>query len=69
MVGGHSMGLGLQLIGGRFLNFLLGKLSREFKLCYVHISGHSNGHISVLREAIVTCLGMLLVLRVLYMSM
>jgi len=32
MVGGHSMGPGLQLIGARFLNFHLGKLSREFKL-------------------------------------
>ena len=32
MVGGDSMGPGLQLIGARFLNFLIGKLSREFKL-------------------------------------
>ena len=32
MVGGHSMGPGLQLFGARFLNFHLGKLSREFKL-------------------------------------
>jgi len=32
MVGGHSMGPELQLIGARFLNFDLGKLSREFKL-------------------------------------
>jgi len=32
MVGGHSMGPALQLIGARFFNFLLGKLSREFKL-------------------------------------
>ena len=32
MVGGHSMGRGLQLVGARFLNFHLGKLSREFKL-------------------------------------
>jgi len=32
MVGGHSMGPGLQLVGARFFNFLLGKLSREFKL-------------------------------------
>ena len=32
MVGGHSMGHGLQLVGARFLNFHLGKLSREFKL-------------------------------------
>ena len=32
MVVGHSMGPVLQLVGARFLNFLLGKLSREFKL-------------------------------------
>ena len=32
MVGGHSMGPALQLFGARFLNFHLGKLSREFKL-------------------------------------
>ena len=32
MVGGLSMGPGLQLVGARFLNFHLGKLSREFKL-------------------------------------
>jgi len=29
---GDSMGSGLQLVGARFLNFLLRKLSREFKL-------------------------------------
>jgi len=32
MISGRSMGPGLQLVGARFLNFLLGKLSREFKL-------------------------------------
>ena len=32
MVAGHSMGPGLQRAGARFLNFHLGKLSREFKL-------------------------------------
>ena len=32
MVGNHSMGPGLQLIGARFSNFLLEKVSREFKL-------------------------------------
>ena len=32
MVGGDSMGPGLQLVGARFSNFLLRKLSREFKL-------------------------------------
>jgi len=37
MVGGHSMGPGLQLVRARFLNFLLGKLSRGFKLHPVSI--------------------------------
>ena len=32
MVGDDSTGPGLQLVGARFLNFHLGKLSREFKL-------------------------------------
>jgi len=32
MIGDDSMGPGLQLIGTRFSNFLLGKLSGEFKL-------------------------------------
>jgi len=32
MVGADSMGPGLQLVGARFSNFLLGKLIREFKL-------------------------------------
>jgi len=32
MIVGDSMGTGLQLSGARFLNFLLGKLPREFKL-------------------------------------
>jgi len=32
MVGGDSMGPGLQLVGVRFSSFLVGKLSREFKL-------------------------------------
>jgi len=32
IVDGHSMGPELQLVGARLLNFLLGKLSREFKL-------------------------------------
>jgi len=31
MVAGDSMGPGLQLVRARFSNFLLGKLSREFK--------------------------------------
>jgi len=32
MADDHSMGHGLQLVRARFFNFLLGKLSREFKL-------------------------------------
>jgi len=32
MVGGDSMGPGLQLVGARFSNFLLRKLSRQFKV-------------------------------------
>jgi len=59
-----SMGPGLQLVGARFLNFLLGKLSREFD-----ISRNSNGHISVVRNAIFTWLGTLVVLRVVCMLM
>jgi len=37
MVGDHSMGPGLQLVGARFFNILLGKLSRGFKLHPVSI--------------------------------
>jgi len=37
MVGGHSMGPGLQVVRARFLNFLLGKQSREFKIRPVSI--------------------------------
>ena len=62
MVDSDSMGPGLQLTRARFSNFLQGKLSREFKLRNVDISRNSNGHISVLREATVTWLGMLVVL-------
>jgi len=32
MLDDDSMGPGLQRVGAQFLNFLLGKLSREFKL-------------------------------------
>jgi len=32
MAAGHSMGPDLQPVGAGFLNFLIGKLSREFKL-------------------------------------
>jgi len=37
MVDGDSMGPGLRLVRAWFLNFLLGKLSREFKLRPVSI--------------------------------
>jgi len=37
MVDDDSIGPGLQLVGARFLNFLLRKLSRQFKLCPVLI--------------------------------
>jgi len=37
MVGSGSTGPGLQLVGAGFLNFLPGKLSREFKLCPMSI--------------------------------
>jgi len=38
MVGGDTMGSGLQLFKAQFSNFLLGKLSQEFKLHGVSIS-------------------------------
>jgi len=37
MVGGDSMGPRLQLVGARFSNFLLRKLSHDFKLCGMSI--------------------------------
>jgi len=37
MVGGDSMGPGLQLVRAQFLNFLPGKLSQEFKLRHMSI--------------------------------
>jgi len=64
MVGNHSMGPILQLVGAQFSNSLLRRLSRDFKLR--GMSWISNGHISVLFEATVTC-GMLVVLLVLCM--
>ena len=48
MVGGHSMGPGLQLVGARFFNFLLGKLSREFKHRPVSIF-HETSAVDILR--------------------
>ena len=68
MVGGHSMGPGLQLVGARFLNFLLGKLSRELKICPMSIFDEIQMDIfSVVRDATVTRLGMRVVLHILYM--
>ena len=40
MVGDDSTGPGLQLVGAWFLNFLPGKLSREFKLRHMSIFHH-----------------------------
>ena len=40
MIGDDSTGPGLQLVGARFLNFLPGKLSREFKLHHMSIFHH-----------------------------
>jgi len=37
MIDVDSMGPDLQLVGARFSNFLLGKLSREFRLCRMSI--------------------------------
>ena len=67
MVGGHSM----EPVGARFLGSRLELrcITRVQTLSYVHISGYSNGHISVLRDATVTWLGVLLVLHVLCISM
>jgi len=59
-----DLGRHLQLVRARFFNFLLGKLSREFKLVRLSIF-HSNGHISVAHNATVTCLGTLVVLHIL----
>ena len=67
MVDGDSMGPGLQLVRARFSNLLLGKLSREFKLC--RMSWNSNGHALVVRGDTVRWLGMLVVLHVLCMLM
>jgi len=67
MVGSDSMGPGLQLVRARFLNFLLGKLSREFKLRRLLIFHEVQMDISVVRDATVTCLGTLVVLHILCM--
>jgi len=70
MVAGDSMWSNPQLVGARFSNFLIEKLSREFKLRGMSIFDEiQNGHISVVREVTVRWLGMLVVLQVLCMLM
>jgi len=61
MVGDHSMRPGLQLVGARFFNFLLWKAITRVQTSpfFVDISRNSNGRISVVRDATVTCLGTL----------
>ena len=69
MIGRDSTGPGLQLVGARFLNFPPGKvITRVQSLPYVHISRYSNGRISVVRDATVTWLRVLIVLHVLCIS-
>jgi len=68
MNGDDSMGPDLQLIGALFGNFLLGKLSQEFKLRPMSIFNDIQ-MISGVREATVRCLGMLVALHVLCMLM
>jgi len=67
MIGDDSMGPDLQLVGARFLNFLLGKLSREFKLHGMLIFHEIQMANMVVREATVRWLGVLVVLQVLCM--
>jgi len=68
MVGGDSMGPGLQLVGARFSNFASTKTITTVQSSpNVDISRNSNGHISVARDATVTWLGTLVVLQVLCM--
>ena len=68
MVDYDSMGPSLQLVGARFLNFLLSKLSCDFKLCrIISVTGLSKGHISMLLDITVTWLGLLVVIYVLCM--
>ena len=62
MIDHDSMGSSLQLVGAQFSNFLIRKLSRESQ--NVDIIQSSNGHMSVLHEAIVTWSGTLVILQV-----
>jgi len=65
VVDGDSMGPGLQRVGVSFRK----AITRVQTSSNVDISRNSNGHISVVRDATVTWLGMLVVLQVLYMLM
>ena len=57
------MGPSLQLVGARFLNFLLRKLSRDFKLSGMSIlQDFQRAIFPLLLEARVTLLGLLVVL-------
>jgi len=68
IVGSYSTGPGLRFVWARFSNFLLGKLSHEFKTSRnVDISRNLNGHISVVHKVTVRWLGVLVVLHVLCM--
>ena len=52
LVGGDSIGPGLQLVGAQFLNFLRKAITRVQTLPVVDISRNSNDHISVVEPAI-----------------
>jgi len=70
MVNYDSMGPSLQIVRSQFLDFLLSKLSRDFKLygmSIYHITELSKGYISLLLKARVTWFGILVVLYVLCM--
>jgi len=70
MVDIDSMGPGLELIGARFSNFLLEKVSLQFKLHRMSIFHDIKWpHNLVLPDATVTWLGTLVVLHVLCMLM
>ena len=66
MVDGHSMGPGLQLLGGQFSNFLLRKVSLEFKLHGMSIFHNIQmaTYFGILGDATVTWLGTLVVLHI-----
>ena len=68
MVDIDSMEPGLQLLGGQFSNFLLGKVSQESNPTECrYFATFKWPHISVLGDATVTWLGTLVVLHILRM--